>query len=409
MKTIGSKFNLYIIILMTISLTGCSAQKPETLKDAYKDHFYVGVAINRLIAAGSTDVQADNASRTADELMKDIALVKTQFNSIVDENDLKPILIHPNPGPDGYNFGPADAYVQFGMDNDMYIVGHTLVWHSQVPNWFFEGTAKEGEKAAVQTPKTPPAGERGWIGGFGRITGPLATREKLIERMREHIHTVVGRYKGKIKVWDVVNEALADRGDETLRSTYWTQIIGPDFIAMAFQFAHEADPDAILRYNDYGLENPAKREKLKKLIKELQDQNIPVHAIGTQTHINVSTTFEQMDETLADLASIGLPVHITELDMNVARRGQDSTSADIANSASRTGGGEVDEAEQRQAEAYADLFRAIMKHKDSIKVVTFWGVNDAVSWLGRAKPLLFDGEDNPKAAFKAVLDAASAE
>ena len=409
MKTIGSKYNLLIILLMTIVSTGCSAQKPETLKDAYKDHFYVGVAINRLIAAGSTDVQADNASRTADELMKDIALVKTQFNSIVDENDLKPILIHPNPGPDGYNFGPADAYVQFGVDNDMYIVGHTLVWHNQVPNWFFEGTAKEGEKAAAQTPKTPPAGGSGYIGGFGRITGPLATREELIERMREHIHTVVGRYKGKIKVWDVVNEALADRGDETLRSTYWTQIIGPDFIAMAFKFAHEADPDAILRYNDYGLENPAKREKLKKLIKKLQDQNIPVHAIGTQTHINVSTTFEQMDETLADLASIGLPVHITELDMNVARRGQDSTSADIANSASRTGGGEVDEAEQRQAEAYADLFRAIMKHKDSIKVVTFWGVNDAVSWLGRAKPLLFDGEDNPKAAFKAVLDAASAE
>ena len=111
---------------------------------------------------------------------------------------------------------------------------------------------------------------------------------------------------------DVVNEALADNGDEILRSTYWTQIIGPDFIAMAFKFAHEADPDAILRYNDYGLENPAKREKLKKLIKELQDQNIPVHAIGTQTHINVSTTFEQMDETLADLASIGLPVAIPE-------------------------------------------------------------------------------------------------
>jgi endo-1,4-beta-xylanase len=405
MTTVRTKATLFFIVLMTIISISWSAEKPKTLKDAYKDYFYIGVAVNRLITTGHTDVAADNASRTMEELKKDIALVKTQYNSIVDENDLKPILIHPNPGPDGYNFGPADAYVRFGTENGMYIVGHTLVWHSQVPNWFFEGTAGEGEKAAA---KTPPAGGRGGFGGFGfgRITGPLATREELIERMREHIHTVVGRYKGKIKVWDVVNEALADRGDALLRDTYWTQIIGPDFIAMAFKFAHEADPDAILRYNDYGLENPAKREKLKKLIKELQDQNVPVHAIGTQTHINVSTTFDQMDEALADLASIGLPVHITELDMNTAVRGQRSTDADVANSASRTGGGLVDEAEQRQAKAYADLFRAIMKHKDSVKLVTFWGVNDAVSWLGRAHPLLFDGEDNPKAAFEAVLNAA---
>ncbi|MBN1362401.1 MAG: endo-1,4-beta-xylanase, partial [Sedimentisphaerales bacterium] len=337
------------------------------------------------------------------------ALVKAQFNQIVNENDLKPALIHPNPGPDGYDWGPADAFVQFGLDNNMYIVGHTLVWHSQVPNWFFQGTATEtSDAAAVETPTTPEAGRRGGRGGFGRrgITGPLATREELLERMRDHIHTVVGRYKGKIKVWDVVNEALADGGTETLRNSYWTQIIGPDFIAKAFQYAHEADPDAILRYNDYGLENPAKRERLKKLIKDLQDQNIPVHAIGTQTHINVSTTFERMDETLADLASIGLPIHITELDVNAAMRGQRNTSGDVAGAAARTQGGVVSEADQRQAKAYADLFRAIMKHKDSVKVVTFWGANDAVSWLGRGRPLLFDGSNQPKPAFDAVIDVA---
>jgi endo-1,4-beta-xylanase len=398
-------------VLLAVGATAWSADTP-TLKDAYKGHFYVGVAINRLVATGKTNVQADNANRTEEQLAKDIALVKTQYNAIVNENDLKPALVHPNPGPDGYDWAPADAYVQFGLDNHMYITGHTLLWHSQVPNWFFQGTASETEEAAE--PETPPAeagNRRGGRGGFGfgrrGITGPLATREQLLERMRDHIHTVVGRYKGKIKVWDVVNEALADGGTETLRSTYWTGIIGPDFIAKAFQYAHEADPDAILRYNDYGLENPAKRERLKKLVADLRAQNIPIGAIGTQTHINVNTTFETMDETFKDLASIGLPIHITELDMNAARGGMRNTNADIGGAAARTQGGLVNEADQRQAEAYANLFRAIMKHKDSIDLVVFWGANDAVSWLGRARPLLFDGEDQPKPAFQAVIDVAS--
>ncbi|MEJ2648037.1 MAG: endo-1,4-beta-xylanase, partial [Sedimentisphaerales bacterium] len=350
-----SRIALFIAASLFIGATiGCagtpaasaSSAKPTTLKDAYKDYFYIGCAINRLIATGSTDVQADNANRTPEQLKKDIALVKEQFNQIVNENDLKPILIHPNPGPDGYNFGPADAFVKFGEENNMYLVGHTLIWHSQVPNWFFEGTAtEETANNEAENPEPPQAarrGGRGGRGGFGRrgITGPLATREELIERMREHIHTVVGRYKGKIKVWDVVNEALADGGgDQILRNTLWTQIIGDDFIALAFKFAHEADPDAILRYNDYGLENRAKREKLKKLIKQLQDENVPVMAIGTQTHINANTSFEAMDQTLTDLESIGLPIHVTELDMNVSMRGQRSTGANIADNASITGGG----------------------------------------------------------------------
>jgi len=416
MKSQSSNFSSRVVSFMVVLLlfgmmAGCAstpAGPPTTLKDAYKDYFYMGVAINRLVTTGKTGVQADNASRTPEQLEKDIALVKKHFNAIVNENDLKPILIHPNPGPDGYDFAPADAFVKFGQDNDMYITGHTLLWHSQVPNWFFEGTAAEG--AAEETPAPAQAGaRRGGRGGFGRrgITGPLATREELIERMREHIHTVVGRYKGKVKVWDVVNEALADGGGDTiLRSTYWTRIIGDDFIAMAFKFAHEADPDAILRYNDYGLENRGKREKLKKLVKQLQDEGVPIHAIGTQTHINVNTSFAAMDQTLTDLESIGLPIHITELDMNAARGGQRGTNANIEGAAARTEGGLISEADQRQSDAYADLFRALIKHKDSVELVVFWGVNDAVSWLGRANPLLFDGEDNPKPAFDAVMNVA---
>ena len=176
---------------------------------------------------------------------------------------------------------------------------------------------------------------RGFGGGFfGPYNGPRASREELLQRMRDHIHTVVGRYKGKIKVWDVVNEALADRGTNILRNSLWLQIIGPDFIAKAFEYAHEADPDAILRYNDYWLENPAKRRKLITLIKSLQAQQVPVMAIGSQAHVNVSApSFETMDQALTEIDTLGLPIHITELDVNSAQGGQRNTGADIANNA----------------------------------------------------------------------------
>src|SRR6185369_5552115 len=171
--------------------------------------------------------------------------------------------------------------------------------------------------------------------------------------MRDHIHTVVGRYKGKVKVWDVVNEAIADNGTNVLRSSLWLEIIGPDFIAKAFAYAHEADPDAILRYNDYGLESPAKRKKLITLIQALQQQKVPVMAIGSQAHLNVSTRFEDMDEALTDMETLGLPIHITELDVNSAEGGQRSLSADIANNAATTQGGLVDDANRKLADAYA--------------------------------------------------------
>ena len=246
-------------------------------------------------------------------------------------------------------------------------------------------------------------------GGMGRggNTGPRATREELIETMREHIHTVVGRYKGKVKVWDVVNEALGDSDTPNfLRNSQWTQIIGEDFIELAFKFAHEADPDAILRYNDYSLENKGRREKLKKLVKQLQDKGISIGAIGTQTHINSNTTFEQMDEVFGDLASIGLPIHVTELDMNVSARGQNTTGANVADNMSVIGGPLISDADRIQSKAYSDLFKALIKYNDSIDLVVFWGVNDAVSWRSSGNPLLFDGEDNEKPAFEAVMKVA---
>jgi endo-1,4-beta-xylanase len=384
-----------------------------TLKSAFKDHFLVGVAINRSIASGA-------AGRRGKELVeKDVALVKEQFNQIAPENDLKWQLIHPREGADGYNFEPADAFVEFGQKNNMVIIGHTLVWHSQTPNWVFAGTnpppgadagkAKEANEPAADAGAPGRRGRgRGFGGGFGRgYTGPRASRDELLGRMREHIHTVVGRYKGKIKAWDVVNEAIADGGEEVLRNSLWRQIIGPDYIAKAFQYAHEADPEAILRYNDYGLENPAKRRKLIKLIKSLQEQKAPVHAIGSQAHVNVSTTFETMDQALTEMAALGLPIHITELDVNSAARGQRGTGADVGANADATKGGLVSDADKRLADAYAGIFGAFVKHRDSVKMVTFWGANDAVSWRRFGTPLLFDGENKPKPAFDAVIGVAT--
>jgi endo-1,4-beta-xylanase len=219
---------------------------------------------------------------------------------------------------------------------------------------------------------------------------------------------VVGRYKGKIKVWDVVNEAIADGGTNILRNSPWSEIIGPDFIAKAFEYAHEADPDAILRYNDYSLENPGKRKKLITLIKSLQAQGVPVMAIGSQTHVSVtSPSFEEEDEVLTDLETLGLPIHITELDVNSARGGQRSNSADVAANAETTQGGLVSDSDKKLADAYAGLFRAFLKHEKSVKVVTFWGVNDGVSWRAQGRPLLFDANNQPKPALDAVIRVAN--
>lgn len=393
--------------LLFLGLSGATlADEPPSLKDAFKDHFLVGTAVNRSIVTGQAGFRRD-----ANLVEGDIALVKAQFNQIVAENDMKWIMLHPRPGADGYDFTASDAFVAFGQANDMQVAGHTLVWHSQTPNWVFEEThlppdvekAPDAEAAEAERPRR---------GRFGRsrrfnLDGPRASREELLERMREHIHTVMGRYKGKVRVWDVVNEAISDGGDEILRKTPWSVIIGPDFINKAFEYAHEADPDAILRYNDYGLENAEKRAKLIKLITSLKEQGVPVMAIGSQAHLNVSTSFEVMDQSLTEIATLGLPIHITELDVNSAVRGQRGTGADIAANAAATEGGLVDDTNRKLAEAYEGIFKAFVKHRASVEMVTFWGANDAVSWRRDGNPLLFDGNNQPKPAFDAVMRVAA--
>lgn len=411
MKAHTATHILYVSLLsaalLSIAAPAWAADSP-TLKEAFKDRFLVGTAVNRGIVTGTS------FRRSAELLSRDVGQVKEHFNQLVAENDMKWALIHPRPGPDGYGFGPADALVNFALSNHMVLAGHTLVWHAQTPQWVFAGTnppppgvTNVPSKRLVET----NAGgtnrfRRGFGGAFGRYTGPRASRDELLERMRDHIHTIVGRYRGKIKVWDVVNEALADDGINVLRNSLWTEIIGPDFIVKAFQYAHEADPDAVLRYNDYGLENPAKRRKLISLIKSLQEQNVPVNAIGSQAHLNVSITFETMDQSLAEIATLGLPIHITELDVNSAQGGQRGFGANIADNAASTQGGLVSDADRKLAQAYTGIFRAFLKHDKHVEMVTFWGPNDANSWRANGKPLLFDTNCQPKPAFHAVLEEA---
>jgi endo-1,4-beta-xylanase len=274
-----------------------------------------------------------------------------------------------------YNFEPGDKYVEFGEKNGMFIVGHCLVWHNQTPRWVFEDAQ-----------------------------GQSLTRDALLERMREHIGTVVKRYKGRIQGWDVVNEALDEDG--TMRQSPWMKIIGEDYVARAFEYAHEADPKAELYYNDYSLENEPKRKGAVELIKKLKAQGLTVTAIGTQHHDKIDwPSVEQIDATIAAFKALGVRVNVSELDVDVLPRD--------ANLNPYTAG-LSDEVQQALAKRYGEIFSVFAKHRGAIDRVTFWGVTDRTSWLndfparGRTNhPLLFDRDYKPKPAFDAVVSVIS--
>jgi len=362
-----------VVLVLLLSALFASAQQPA-LKDALRNDFHIGVAINY--------------AQTFERNERDSALIKAQFDSLSPENALKWEPIHPK--PDAYNFAAADRYVEFGQQNHMWIIGHCLIWHNQTPKWVFEGT-----------------------------DGKPATRDQLLARMREHISTVVGRYKGKINGWDVVNEAISDE-DGSLRKSPWQTIIGDDFIEKAFQYAHEADPAAELYYNDYSLENPKKRAGALALLKKLKEENIPVTAVGLQGHYAMDwPTLDQLDETITQFAALGLKVVVTELDIDVLPQAVQTGSAEITLTAESQPkldpykDGLPDAMQKALADRYAGLFRIFLKHKDAVTRVTLWGLTDADSWKnnwpirGRTNyPLLFDRNGKPKLAFDAVIAAA---
>ena len=348
----------------------------RTLKGAFAGSFLVGAAVNQ-------DQFTEQDQRGA-------ALVKAQFNTITSENVLKWERVHPRLGQ--YDFALPDKYVEFGERNGMFVVGHTLVWHQQTPRWVFEDAS-----------------------------GAPVSRDTLLARLRDHIQTVVGRYRGRVKGWDVVNEAVDEDG--TLRKTPWLAIIGEEYIVRAFEFAHEADPAAELYYNDYSVENEPKRNGVIALIRKLQAAGVPVAAVGLQGHNKMTwPTVAQQDSTLAAFAALGVKVNITELDIDVLPAATRSQTAEVALSAAPAAGlnpyagGLPDSVQQALARRYADLFGVYIKYRDVIERVTFWGVTDGDSWLngwpvrGRTSyPLLFDRAGQPKPAFDAVIRMARPE
>ncbi len=344
-------------------------QAVHTLKDAFNDDFMIGASLNR------GEIYEEDPQITS--------LIVSQFNTITPENVLKWALVHP--APDKYDFDAPDRFVAFGEKHGMFIVGHTLVWHNQTPRWVFQGES-----------------------------GKLADRETLLKRLRDHIMTVVGRYKGRIKGWDVVNEALNQDG--TMRQSPWMKMIGDDYLAKAFQFAHEADPDAQLYYNDYDLELPAKRKGAVALIKKLKAEGVPITAIGLQNHNQMNwPSVADEDATISAFQGLGIKVNITELDVDVLPR-TTKPGADYALDIPPTPqlnpypNGLPDAIQRALAQRYAELFRIYLTHRDAIDRVTFWCVTDGDSWLnnwpikGRTNyPLLFDRHGQPKPAFNAVL------
>ncbi len=360
--------------LAALLMTGVAANaQTPALKDVFKGYFHVGAALN--------------SAQFEERDERGAAIVRTHFDTISPENVLKWQLVHPR--PDAYAFDASDKYVAFGEKHHMFIVGHTLVWHSQVPQWVFQN--EKGE--------------------------PL-DREALLKRMHDHIATVVGRYKGRIGGWDVVNEALNEDG--TLRQSPWLKIIGEDYIAKAFEYAREADPRAELYYNDYSVENPAKRDGAVRLIKKLQDSGIKVSAMGLQGHDKMEwPTLEQQTATIEAFKALGIKVNITELDVDVLPAASQQRTADVGLNVEAQAklnpykDGLPDAVQQALAKRYADLFTVFCKYPGTISRITFWGVADGDSWLnnwpvrGRTSyPLLFDRQGQPKPAFQAVVAAA---
>jgi endo-1,4-beta-xylanase len=368
----NAKFRWMWLAPLISTLLAAQAQPPVTLKDAYKDAFLVGAAVN---AAQFTGQDARGA-----------ALVQAQFNAITPENALKWANIHPR--LDTYSFELPDKYVAFGERYHMFIVGHCLVWHNQIPSDVFHDAR-----------------------------GNLVTRKVLLKRMRDHIHTVVGRYKGRIKSWDVVNEALNDDG--SLRQTPWLKIIGKDYIAKAFQYAHETDPQAELTYNDYSLENEPKRNGAIALVKELKRKKVPVTSVGLQGHDSLSwPSADQEDATIEAFGNLGVRVIVSELDIDVLPTAVAEGNADVnAHVTAETNlnpyAGELPDSVQELLEKrYGELFVVFLRHRDVVQRVTFWGVTDGDSWKndwpvrGRTNyPLLFDRNGQPKPAFGAVIRA----
>jgi len=349
------------------------ADSIKGLKDFYKDYFPIGVAVSPRSLEGVSG-----------------EFIKKHFNSLTPENVMKPALIQPQEGK--FSWAEADKIVDFAQANGMKVRGHTLCWHNQTGEWMFKDAQ-----------------------------GNQASKELVLARLKEHITQVVSRYKGKIYAWDVVNEAIdnLDPANVGYRQTLWYKICGDEFIAKAFQWAHEADPKAVLFYNEYNTENPAKREKTYEMLKKMLAQGVPINGVGIQAHWDIGSpkhvgqlnqpgegdfiipgsSEDAIRESINKFSSLGLVVQITELDVSIYTSRTDTLNL-----------GFTPEREQKQIDFYKKAFKVFRDKKKVITGVTFWNLSDRSSWLdsrtprrGKAYPLLFDENMKPKKAYWAVV------
>lgn len=360
-------------LLIAAFVAACGNQKATvveepSLKDAVGDKFLMGVALNVNQSSG-----VDTSS---------IKLVKQHFNSIVAENCMKCEVIHPE--EDRYDFTLADQFVSFGEKNGMAVIGHCLIWHSQLAPWFCVD-----EKGNNVTP------------------------EVLKQRMKDHITTIVTRYKGRIKGWDVVNEAILEDG--SYRKSKFYEILGEEFIPLAFQYAHEADPDAELYYNDYAMNMPGKREGVVKLVSSLKEKGIRIDAVGMQGHMGMDyPDINEFEQSIVAFAGTGVKVMVTEWDMSTLPTVKQSANISdtvayqkMLNPYPETLPDSVSKAWNNRMKQFFGLFE---KHADVISRVTAWGVSDSDSWKndfpvkGRHDyPLLFDRNYQPKPFVKEIM------
>ena len=367
----GTKVQL-VLFAFVLSVLSCTQKKVEpknveisSLKNSFKNSFYVGSAINGRHIDGSDSLGVD--------------LIRKEFNTITPENIMKWMHIHPQ--KDTFNFDQADKYVALGEMEKMFIVGHTLVWHSQIADW-----VNEVKDSTV-----------------------------MASLLENHITRIVKRYRGRIHAWDVVNEALNEDG--SLRESLFLKVMGQSYLEHAFKMASIADPDAELLYNDYNLTNPEKRAGAIRLIKGLQASGAKIDGVGMQGHWNLKgPSLEEIEESILAYSELGLKISVTELDITVLPNPWDLEGAEVDQNFE---GSEFmnpypdkfpDSVKLKLAKRYEDIFKIFLKHEDKISRITFWGVTDGNTWLnnwpikGRTNyPLLFDRQYRHKMAYDSVM------
>jgi endo-1,4-beta-xylanase len=342
-----------------------SVQKIQSLKSIYKNYFLIGTALDK-----DQILEKDTGAFT---------LIPQQFNAITPENIMKCEVIHPQWGE--YNFELADKFVAYGKKHNLFIVGHTLVWHSQL----------------------------------APFVNNITSSDSMLQFITNHINTVAGRYAGKVNSWDVVNEALNEDG--TLRNTIFLEKLGEDYLIKAFALAAKADPKAALYYNDYNIEQPQKRAGAIALIKKIQASGNRIDGVGIQGHWSINgPPLADIENSIIAFAALGVKVSFTELDLTALPNPWDLKGAEVSQNFENSPfmnpypNGLPDSMQARLAKGYEDLFKLFIKYRDKIERVTFWGVNDGQSWLnnwpikGRTNyPLFFDRNFKPKPAFEKVI------